>query len=766
MQTKIQNPADSMLAASFGADVDDKEEMERLRNIVRFVLDENGEIVEKLPGIGALEEFGLGTYKKQFRAAIRNPLTRFVRNGIERIFGNDERSEMLSHSHALKQDLGSRDWKRLYANLLIGENNKGILSYLAGQGVIDESYIEELAGNTGWVFSRHPLSIYETKVDQHTKHALANDGGLYKIILEVRPEEFKAFFAKKHGKRVEFENTLRVQSLLAEVTDGKVSPVIAVDRYNEITVEPFIKGETLTQSFARTANQVNTTKAYLENSSLAEEERKKELRHSGELQDSARKDKLKLALDELVAISDDVEKHRQRFGFLDTYGKGGTSFTDLFAEKYVAKINPKTDKTLLDLISRHITSHMDEENAVFCHGDAHTDNVIEQLHKPRWIDWEYSRFSIPQLEDAKFLKKAGLWQDTEDEIVRHSCVKRNYEKGYNQYRMVYGKSKIFDFLLSAAKYHQLSSDSRKHRAAKQAQADIYFTDALRLIEQDKTIKKQDRRTLITALEKASRGRLSRLDTGEYLRFSSELDPHTSPSIENLGTPSIMEKYSRPPLTERIGKFWKKHKVKMAAGVALLAASVAGKFVYDDVQAEQARQRTKIERTMQYFADIDRNENLMPLVSEYAGKYDDVSEVELAAVINAAFQYNSKLADFLLDYRQNPEPWAHQAGVKKKRERFKLKSGLSERQSFVKEEHLNNPENNVFAAAKRLSDMKKLFPDIEDAILAFYTSPEFVEKWKKGRSYWDYSKEKEFCWDSSFPHDYETLTDRAIANLGK
>ena len=271
--------------------------------------------------------------------------------------------------------------------------------------------------------------------------------------------------------------------MLAEVTGGKVSPIIAIDRHNEITVESFIKGETLTQSFARTANQVNTTIAYQENSSRTLREREKEIRRSWEAQDFARKKKLKLALDELVAISGDVEKHRNRFGFLDTYGKGGKSFTDLFAEKYVAKINPK-DKTLLDLIGRHITSYMDKEDTVFCHGDAHTDNVIEQLHKPKWIDWEYSRFSIPQLEDAKFLKKAGLGPDTEEEVVRHSCVKRNYEKGYAHYRMVYDKSRIFDFLLSAAKYHQLSRSSRKQRAVKQAQADIYFTDALSLIEQD------------------------------------------------------------------------------------------------------------------------------------------------------------------------------------------------------------------------------------------------------------------------------------------
>lgn len=753
---------EGILRSSLGAD---DVGLEEKRSMVRYVFDDNGEIIEILPGIGTLEEFGIGTYKKQYRAASKSKFRRFLRNTLDKIRSKDTRAEMLRHSHALKLDL-SKDWKRFYANLLIGENNQGLLKHLAEQGIIDDNYIAELTKNTGWVFDRHPLPIYEIKFDQHTKHALANDGGLYKIILEIRQDEFCTFFAKKHGKKAEFENTLRVQPLLADVTGGKVSPIIAIDRHNEITVESFIKGETLTQSFARTANQVNTTIAYQENSSRTLREREKEIRRSWEAQDFARKKKLKLALDELVAISGDVEKHRNRFGFLDTYGKGGKSFTDLFAEKYVAKINPK-DKTLLDLIGRHITSYMDKEDTVFCHGDAHTDNVIEQLHKPKWIDWEYSRFSIPQLEDAKFLKKARLAAATEDEIVRHSCEKRNYEKGCKHYKMVYDKSRIFDFLISAAKYHQLSRSSRKQRAVKQAQADIYFTDALSLIEQDKTIEKQDQKTLVKALEEASRGRLSRLGTEEYLKFSRELDPHASPSIENLGTPSIMEKYSRPPLTERIGKFWKKHKLKLIAGALLTVGSLVGAKVYANQIEKQQRMHTKIERTSEYFGDLRRNNALMPFVEEYAAKYDNVTPDELAAVINAAFQYNDRIANELLDSRLYPEPQAYEAGVKKKREKFKLKSGLSEEQSFVKEEHLEDPENNVFAAAKRLSDMKKLFPDIEDAILAFYTSPELVEQWKeKADSYWDYSKGKEFEYDPSFEYNHKILTDRAISNLGQ
>jgi thiamine kinase-like enzyme len=738
-----------MLAVSFGADVDDKEEMYRLRNIVRFVLDENGEIVEKLPGIGALEEFGIGTYKKQFRAAMRNPLTRFLRNGIERILGRETKQEMLRHSHALKLELG-RDWKRFYSNLLIGEKNQGLLKHLAEQGIIDDNYIAELTRNTGWVLNRHPLPIYEVLVDQASKQSKVDGGGLYKIILEIRPEEFMTFFAKKHAKNDEYKRTLKVQPLLARVTD-KVSPIVAKDSHNGITIENYINGETLTHALKRASMDL-----YPYNDPA--ERAVQEIRVR-EYNDRERKKKLIPALDELVEISNAVEANRDLFSELRVLGKSGRSFGDWFREKY------SPDAELFSLIEKNITDYLDSEDTVFCHGDAHTDNVIERLHKPNWIDWEFAGFSIPQWDVVKLLKKTGLSSETEQEIVDHVCEKRNYADRA-RFNLVYNKAKIFDRLASAAKYHKLSLDSRQHREEKQAQADIYFTDALEMIVADSTISEEDKTALVHALETDAKGKFARLSKEEYEKISKELDPYSSQSIENY-TPSIMEKYSLPPLAERIGKLWKKHWLKAAAGAALLAASVAGKFVYDDVKAEEARQLTRIERTTQYFADLERNDKLMPFVDEYAGKYDNVSTHELAAVINSAFQYNQKVADDLLDYRQNPEPWIHDAGVKKKRESFKLKSGLSERQSFVKEEHLEDPENNVFAAAKRLSDMKKLFPDIEDAILAFYTSPEFVEKCKeKAGSYWDYSKEKEFEWSDSFKHNYKALTDRAIANLEK
>lgn len=743
---ELDKRAEGILMASLGAS---ERSLEELKSTVRFVFDENGEIIEQLPGLGTLEEFGIGTYKKQFNAAMRNPLARFVRNGIERVLGKETKQEMLRHSHALKLDL-SKDWKKFYTNLLIGENNKGILRHLAEQGIIDDNYIAELTKNTGWVFDRHPFPIYEVLVDQASKQSKVNDGGLYKIILEIRPGEFQTFFAKKHAKNDEYQRTLKVQPLLARVTD-KVSPIVAKDSHNGITIENYINGETLTHALRRAS--IDTYSDFAERAVQESQTRK--------YNDRERKKKLIPALDELVEISDAVEANRHLFSELRVLGKGGRSFSDWFREKY----QPNTAE-LVSLVEKHITSYMDSEDTVFCHGDAHTDNVILRLHKPNWIDWEFAGFSIPQWDVVKLLKKTGISSETEQDVVNHVCEKRNYADK-DHFSLVYSKAKIFDRLASAAKYHKLSLDSRKHREEKQAQADVYFTDALEMIVADSTINEEDKTALVRALEIDAKGRFSRLTKEEYAEISAELDPYSSQSIENFGTPSIMEKYSRPPLTERIGKFWRKHKLKIAAGITLLAASVAGKFVYDDIQAEEARMITKIERTSQYYADIDQNKALMPFVEEYAGKYDNVNPEELAAVINSAFQYNHRVADELLDYRQNPEPWIHDAGAKKKRESFKLKSGLSEEQSFVKEEHLEDPENNVFAAAKRLSDMKKLFPDIEDAVLAFYTSPEFVEKCKeKAGSYWDYSKEKEFAWSDSFKHNYKALTDRAIANLGK
>jgi len=752
MKTKeqLKSLEEGILMASYGTN---EMSIEELKRMVRFVFDENGEIIEKLPGIGTLEESGLETYKKQFRAAMKGPFARFFR----RVLGNrdigETRQEMLNHSHALKQELG-KDWKRFYANLLIGKNNQGLLMHLAEQGIIDESYIEDITKRTGWVFNRHPIPIYEVEVHQRTKQALSNDGGLYKIILEIRPDEFATVFAKKHGKRDEYERTLKVQPLLAEITE-KVSPIIAKDEYNNITIEPYINGETLTQRLRRTS--MNTENPFVKDPV----EREKQTRQTIELNDQNKKDMLIPALDELIDISNAVEKNRELFSGLRALGKDGRSFTDWFKEKYNTN-----DADLIALVEKNITSYLDSEDTVFCHGDAHTDNVIEQLHKPYWIDWEFAGFSIPQWDVVKFLKKAGLSEEAEADVVAHVGKKRKY-RDKERFNIVYNKAKIFDRLASAAKYHQLSLDSRLHSEERQAQADVYFTDALDLIEADKTISEEDRFRLSGALEKDAKGRLSRLAREEYEKIAKEIDPYTSQSMENFGTPSIMEKYSRPPLRERLGKMWKKHKLKAAAGIALIAASVVGKFVYADVKAEQARELTKIQRTSQYYSDIDRNDKLMPFVSKYADKYDNVNERELSAVINAAFQYNKRIADDLLDYKKNPEPWARDAGVKKKKEMFKLKNGLSEKQAFVKEEHLEDPENNVFAAAKRLSDMKKLFPELEDTILAFYTSPELVQKWKeKADSYWDYSKEKEFEWDTAFKYSYRILTDRAIAYLKK
>jgi len=801
--------ADKEVAGIARADFDNPEQMARAKGLVRAVLDEHGKLIQMLPGPDELKESGLGAYKKQMRAAFRGYLAKLWRKGAQRVFGSNKQA-ILDSCHALKQDLG-RDWKRFYAKLLVGEsdtilvplpiseplpdrnsmkaenhnmwdqygkllsgsllmdalftkndkyyktyvkNSPGVLAHLAEKGDIDESYVEELARNTGRIFNKYPLQIYETKIEQASKQAFATDGGLYVINIEIRPDEFRTFFAKKHGKKDEYLRTLMIQPMLARITD-KVSPIIAQDSYNDITVEKYINGETLTHTFKRTMDKGDFLDHIKDPAERAIEEKSIQ-----EFNDQKKKAYLIPALDELIEISQAVGKNRHQFKDIRTLGGAGKSFIQWFKEKY-----KPNNANLVALVEENITLYMNMEQTVFCHGDAHTDNVIEQLHNPHWIDWEYAHFSIPQLDLAKFLKKTGLSKEAEEAVVRHACEKRGWND-CNLFSRIYYKTKILDDLISAAKYRKMSFGSRKHRAEKQAQADIYFTDALRLIEGDETIHDDAKVELAAALEKDAKGRFTRLADDEYKRISKELDPYKISSIENLGTPSIMEKYSRPPLTERIGKLWKKHKMKVAAGIATIGAFAAGYFVNGEIKADELRQTTKMERTSKYYADTEKNEKLMPFVGKYAAKYGNVNADELAAVINAAYQQNKRNADALLDYRQNPEPWAHDAGVQMKKEAGKLKSGLSVEQSFVKEENLEDPENNVFAAAKRLSEMKKEFKNIEDAILAFFTSPEFVRKWKKGRSYWDYSKDKEFDWDTSYKHCYKTLTDMTLAYLKK
>lgn len=797
--------ADKEVAGIANADFDNPEQMARAKGLVRAVLDEHGKLIQMLPGPDELKESGFGTYKKQMRAAFRGYLAKLWRKGAQRIFGSNKQA-ILDSCHALKQDLG-RDWKRFYTKLLVGEpdeilvplpiheplpesshmkaenlwdqygklrsgsllmdalfnkndkyyktyvkDNPGVLAHLAEKGDIDESYIQELARKIGRIFNKYDLPVYETKIEQASKQAFATDGGLYVINIEIRPDEFRTFFAKKHAKKDEYLRTLIIQPMLARITD-KVSPIIAQDSYNDITVEKYINGETLTHTFKRILEREDFLE-YIKDP--AERESQKKLVQ--ELNDQKKKAYLIPALDELIEISQAVGKNRHQFKDIRTLGGAGKSFIQWFKEKY-----KPNNANLVALVEENITLYMNMEQTVFCHGDAHTDNVIEQLHNPHWIDWEYAHFSIPQLDLAKFLKKTGLSKEAEEEVVRHACEKRGWND-CNLFSRIYYKTKILDNLISAAKYRKMSFDSRKHRAEKQAQADIYFTDALRLIEGDETIHDDAKVELAAALEKDAKGRFTRLADDEYKRISKELDPYKISSIENLGTPSIMEKYSRPPLTERIGKLWKKHKMKAAAGIAVIAGSVAGYFINDHIQKAQDRQTTKIERTSQYYADTEKNEKLMPLVPEFAKKYDNVHEDELAAVINAGHNYNKKLAEIWINCLDYP---FRADGYKKQMTLSQLQDGLAEKQSFVKGEHLEDPENNVFAAAKRLSDMKKEFKNIEDAILAFYTSPEFVRKWKKtARSYWDYSRNEKFEFDSSFPYSYRELTDMALAYLKK
>ena len=442
-------------------------------------------------------------------------------------------------------------------------------------------------------------------------------------------------------------------------------------------------------------------------------------------------------------------------------------------------------ETLTELIEKHITSVLDDEKTVFCHGDAHTDNVLELFsdvtgreNKYKWIDWEYAQFSIPQLDLVKLLKKANIDSETEEEIVKRYYNSISFRKGddqithywgdvaydqdYQHFRKVYQKMKILDYLTSAAKYYELAQDSKEHKDKVQAQAWVYFTRALEMINQDETIDEKDRFKLTKALVTASKGKLEQLIDGDLEAMEKELNPLNNQSIVNFGS-SILSKYSQPPLGERVNDWLKKYKRLLGAGIFVALVSTTGLLVNNEIEIRDARRTEMTTRTSQYLTMQDTNEKLMPFVTEYAGKYDDVSETDLAAVITASFNYDKQVIEELKDPKEYPDTFVRDMVRQTRKEIDLLQKGLSERQAFVKKEHLENPENNVYSAAKRLHDMKEIFENIEDVYLAFFTSPEFVKKWKeKASNYWNYSKDPDFEHQNEFPYDYKMLTDRAIA----
>jgi len=757
------------------------------------VTDQTGHIVTKIPGKDTLKKVGFKNYKDQIIAALRNPIIRKLRHKIDNLTqkGRD-RQELLESNHALKLRLGP-NWTEFYTSLISRQDN--ILEFLLKRNRITKEELDNIIKNTGWIFGAYTaVPVYEQLIHQESKHAKSNKGGLYKLILEVAPGNFMPFFAKKHGKRKEYERTLKVQPTLARLTMGQVGHILAKDNYNEITVEPFISGNTLTAEFA-SLEAIHRYPALKDGRQIREAFRDPE-----KFQNKVKAEKLIGALEELISISITATGNRNSFNGLETTGKGGKSFSQVFEDKYVAKAMRNMEdkdiddlegfcdeeKTLTNLITKHITSVLDEEKTIFCHGDAHTDNVIEQFsnvtgrkNKYKWIDWEYAQFSIPQMDLVKLLKKSNLDAETEEEIVKHYYNLISFGKGYDNpdtkhyesafayeqdyehFRKVYKKMKILDYLTSAAKYNELAKDSKEHKDKVQDQAYIYFTRALEMINQDETIDEKDRFKLTKALVTASKGKLEQLIGGDLDAIEKELNPLNNQSIVNFGS-SILSKYNQPPLSEKVNDWLKKYKRILGVGVFTVLATATMWGVNSELEKRDARRAEMGARTAQHIIMNDSNEKLMPFVAEYAGKYDNISETDLAAVINASFNYDKNIVENLQDANEYPD-WPVRDLVRKtKKEIDILQKGLSERQAFVKKEHLENPENNVYSAAKRLHDMKEIFEDIEDVYLAFFTSPEFVKECKKkANNYWDYSKDRQFGHDSKFPYDYQQLTDLAI-----
>ena len=65
---------------------------------------------------------------------------------------------------------------------------------------------------------------------------------------------------------------------------------------------------------------------------------------------------------------------------------------------------------------------------------------------------------------------------------------------------------------------------------------------------------------------------------------------------------------------------------------------ASLLVNNEIEIRHARLTEQAARTSEYSRVYESNEKLMPFVAEYAEKYNNVSETDLAAVINASFNF--------------------------------------------------------------------------------------------------------------------------------
>jgi hypothetical protein len=350
------------------------------------------------------------------------------------------------------------------------------------------------------------------------------------------------------------------------------------------------------------------------------------------------------------------------------------------------------------------------------------------------------------------LKKSGISKAHEDALVDFAYLRIGgiYKKGDKHFKRVYEKTKIYDLLLSAAKYYTLSFKSRKNRAEKRAQADIYYTEALWGIYRSELFNQDEKDELMDAVKKLAgdntpeslgaatekernkilshsklRDLSSYLTEEGYSAHKEEVgDPLESLSIENLGCPSIMEKYSKPPLRERIGHYWRKSRNTVFTGIAAILLTFIGTGIFDMVQDTQERKEHK-ERDITIYCR-DNEVRLAPAsamiyadtAQTYAEKYENVHYYELLALINTSQKSR------MMRERTN---------------------------RIMIEKDRQKTRDNIFTAAKRLSDMKEKFSGKEDAYLAFFAGEEFVEDWKEkalsvhktSDNYWNYSRHMAF-----------------------
>ncbi|MBD3318661.1 phosphotransferase [Candidatus Woesearchaeota archaeon] len=694
--------------------------------------------------------------------------------------------------HALKHVLGRRGRRILYRDngyfRVLGERHYpgfhkklvlGTIHYLESQGE-DMSEVrktlEQLAQDSGW-WTRNLMTVptYEEKIIAPCKHGKLEEGGIYKATV-VLPEKdhYRRFthFVKLSASQRGFEANRRIHEQLHNVIDDIDKP-LATDPANRLLTLPYHEGKSLLDMLHH---------------------------HSG----CSRQQLLGECIVKLVRHAYQGQQYQSAIpvlGELSRFGGGmkSQSFTDEFVMRYIQPLNPSLStrqvqhlantkwKELVDAFKERIGNDLDALPQVFSHGDCHPGNIL--CHdKPRFVDWESVMFAPLQFDLVKLLKRCGLEEHEERELVDLAFYQsRRYETAklikkekaeiarWNQWTHygdrkkriaeherrieqllqnirtpdkpsrdafwnAYKKMVVYERLCCAAKYRGRAATHPDEMtgAYLDGMSRFIYTDTLDMIRGTRL---EDQLRFV-----GQQFELQNYDMAVMKVYGPETldtirrtlpDPFATLSIENLDPTTIINERDGPTKTERAWRWADRWLPRLLAAtiIAVPLFTIGVHMHHQRHVTVVAEERNR--RLSQLWSDAytgiglgeEYRKDMPPLVDmrtqeSFAKQYDNVSVEELGCLQMAAYSLNVRQLEGDIGNQYD----------------------LREDQTIAAGIYLNEPTDATAAAALRLHRMKKLFDDRKDAYVAYITDEETARKWLERcscQNYWCYSREKDF-----------------------